>query len=53
MTVSSPVLTPEEFPAGSGSTFFLLLISFYQEINGVQYSLKNEDYNVLTILDII
>ena len=53
LTVSSPVLMPEELPSGSGATLFLLLISFYQEINGVQYSLKNEDYNVLTILDII
>lgn len=52
MNVSSPVLTPEE-NTGSGLKIFLLLISFYQEINGMQYSLKNEDYNVLNILDII
>jgi len=50
---SSPVLIPGSIPAGSGQKFFLLLISFYQEINGIQYSLKNEDYNVLNILEVV
>jgi len=50
---SSPLLTPDSIPSGTGQTFFLLLISFYQEINGMQYSLKNEDYNVLHILDVV
>lgn len=50
---SSPTLLPSSVPTGSGQTFFLLHISFYQEVNGTQYSLKNEDYNVLTILEVI
>lgn len=46
-------LTPATVPGGTGQQFFLLMVSFYQEINGVQYSLKNEEYNVLTILEVI
>ncbi len=53
LAASSPILTPGAVPSGSGQLFFLLLISFYQEVNGVQYSLKNEDYNVLHILDVV
>lgn len=29
------------------------MISFYQEVNSVQYSLKNEEYNVLNILEVV
>lgn len=50
---SSPTLLPSSVPTGAGQTYFLLHISFYQEINGMQYSLKNEDYNVLNILDVV
>jgi len=28
-----------------------LLIEFFQEVNGIQYSLKNGSYNVLNIVD--
>ncbi len=50
---TSPVLTPASVPTGTGVQLFLFMISFYQEINGVQYSLKNEGYNVLNILDVV
>ena len=40
-------------PVSTGVTLFLLMISFYQEVNGVQYSLKNEDYNVLNVLAVV
>jgi len=53
-TVSSSVtVTPESVPAGSGVQLFLLLITFYQEVNGIQYSLKNEEFNVLHVLEVI
>lgn len=52
LTPTSLTLTPGGIPAGGGVVLFLLTISFYQEVNGVQYSLKNEEYNVLTILDV-
>lgn len=46
-------LTPTNVPTGAGRTFFLLHLSFYQEVNGLQYSLKNEEYNVLTIVEVL
>ena len=51
--LNSSVLTPSSSPTGSGVKLYLLLISFYQQVNGVQYSLKNEEYNVLNILEVI
>ena len=53
MTESSVVLTPTSVPTGTGVQLFLLMVSFYQEINGVQYSLKNEEYNVLNVVEVV
>lgn len=53
MTPTNIVLTPASLPIGTGQQFFLLMVSFYQQVNGVQYSLKNEEYNVLNIIDIV
>lgn len=53
---STPVtvsLTPEQVPSGSGVQFYLLLVEFFQEVNGVQYSLKSGNYNALNLIDII
>lgn len=52
-TAVSPVLTPTAVPTGTGVQLFLIGITFFQEVNGVQYSLKNESYNVLHILDVL
>lgn len=52
---SNPVtqtMTPSGVPAGGGNSIYLLLIEFFQEINGVQYPLKNGAYNVLNIVDL-
>lgn len=43
-------LTPEAVPDSSGTNIFLLVVEFYQEINGIQYSLKNGAYNSLAIV---
>lgn len=53
LTPTNITLTPTSVPTGTGQQFFLLMVSFYQEINGVQYSLKNEEYNVLNILEVV
>ncbi|WP_313806973.1 hypothetical protein [Flavobacterium sp.] len=53
MTLNNITLTPTSVPTGTGQQFFLLMLSFYQEVNAVQYSLKNEEYNVLNILEIV
>jgi hypothetical protein len=52
-TASSPTLTPNPVPTATGTKLYLLMISFYQEVNGVQYSLKNEDYNVLHVMEVL
>jgi hypothetical protein len=53
LTPSSPVLTPTAVPVGTGVQLYLLMISFYQEVNGVQYSLRNEEYNVLNVIEVV
>lgn len=53
LTPQSFSLTPASVPTGAGRTFFLLHISFFQEVNGLQYSLKNEEYNVLNIVEVL
>ena len=46
-------LAPSEMPGGSGSTFFYFLIEFFQELNGVQYPLKNNSHNVLYLTEVV
>ncbi|MCF6130122.1 hypothetical protein L1S35_10580 [Flavobacterium sp. AS60] len=53
LTPTPVTLTPTSVPTTTGVTLFLLAISFFQEVNGQQYSLKNEEYNVLHIVDVI
>ncbi|WP_236554558.1 hypothetical protein [Flavobacterium sp. 9AF] len=53
LTASSPTLTPTSVPTGTGVQLFLISLTFYQEINGVQYSLKNESFNVLHVLEVL
>lgn len=50
--VVSPSMNPEGVPEGSGTRIYLLFLAFYQEVNGVQYLLKNGAYNVLNIVAI-
>ncbi len=51
-TTATQTLTPTAVPTGTGNKIYLILIEFFQEINGVQYLLKNGAYNVLNIVDI-
>jgi hypothetical protein len=53
MTPTDISLTPSAMPTGTGNLFYMLLITFSQEINGVQYPLKNEEYSSLNILDVV
>lgn len=45
-------LIPAAVPAGAGTKLYFLTIEFFQEVNGIQYSLKNGAYNVLNIVEI-
>jgi len=51
-TISTLILTPEAVPSGTGTLLYLLLIEFYQEVNGVQYSLRNGAFNVLNVVEV-
>jgi hypothetical protein len=46
------LLTPAAAPAGAGTDLYLLQIEFFQEVNGVQYTLKNGAYNSLSIVEV-
>jgi hypothetical protein len=46
-------LTPSGMPESIGSTFFYFLIEFFQELNGVQYPLKNNSHNVLYLMEVL
>ena len=45
-------LKPANIPTVIGSKLNLLHLSFFQEINGIQYPLKSGSYNVLSIVDV-
>jgi hypothetical protein len=51
-TSASQSMTPTAVPTGTGNDFHLLLIEFFQEVNGSQYILKNGAFNVLSIVDV-
>ena len=50
-TSSNVVLTPAAAATGSGNDLFLLMLEFFQEVNGAQYVLKNGAYNALSIVE--
>jgi hypothetical protein len=51
-TSTSVTLTPGSLPSGTGTKFFLLEIAFFQEVNGIQYSLNNGSFNALSIIEV-
>lgn len=51
-TSTNVILTPAGAPSGSGTDIYLLMVEFYQEVNGDQYTLKNGAYNALAIIEV-
>lgn len=49
---STITLSPNGTPSGSGTDIYIVLIEFFQEVNGSQYSLNDGGYNVLNILEV-
>ena len=45
-------LTPASAPTGTGTDIFILMIEFFQEVNGVQYSLNNGQYNAMSVVEV-
>ncbi len=53
LTSATVTLTPAAVPTGIGNSIYLLHIEFFQELNGVQYSLNNGAYNTLNLLEVL
>ncbi len=45
-------LNPSAVPTGTGTQLYLLEIKLFQEVNAIQYSLKNGAYNALAIVEV-
>lgn len=51
-TSTNVILTPAAAASGTGTDLFLLMIEFFQEVNGNQYTLKNGAYNELSVVEV-
>lgn len=51
-TQSTITLTPSATPSIAGTSLYMLKVEFFQEVNGVQYTLKNGLYNALRIVEV-
>ncbi|MCW3072905.1 MAG: hypothetical protein JWO44_2795 [Bacteroidetes bacterium] len=51
-TSTNVILTPPAVPSGAGIKLNLLMVEFFQEVNGHQYSLKNGAYNALCVVEV-
>ena len=51
-TIVAPSLVPASAPTLSGTGMHLLLIEFFQEVNGFQYMLNNGAFNVLNLVKV-
>ncbi len=51
-TSTNVVLTPTSVPTTTGTSLFLLMLEFFQEVNGAQYVLKNGAYNALSVVEV-
>lgn len=52
LTSNNVILTPTIAPSGSGITFFVLKVSFLQELNGQLYPLKNGGHNAIQLIHV-
>ena len=52
-TTTTITLTPAAPAAGTGQSFYFLKVAFFQEINNLQYPLKNGTFNALQILEVL
>ena len=52
-TQSTVTVTPSGAPAGTGTDVYIMLVEFFQEVNGTQYSLNNGGYNAMNIVDVV
>lgn len=46
-------LTPAQPSEGTGQSYYFLKVAFFQEINGIQYPLKNGSFNALQLIELL
>lgn len=46
-------LAPDQMPSGNGVQLFLVMLSFYQEVNQKFYDLRNGSFNVLHVIEVV
>lgn len=51
-TSTDVILTPAGTPSTGGTDLHFLMIEFFQEVNGNQYTLKNGAYNALSVVEV-
>ena len=51
-TSTAVTLTPTALPTGTGLKLYLLKVEFVQQLNGVNYPLKNGAYNAMTVIEV-
>lgn len=52
-TTTTVTLTPASVPSGIGNQLFFLKVSFFQDVNSVQYPLNNGTFNALQLIDVL
>lgn len=52
-TAQTVTLTPPSPASGSGNALYFLKIAFFQEVNGIQYPLKNGAFNALQLVEVL
>lgn len=46
-------LTPAAPAAGTGQSYYFLKVAFFQNVNGIQYPLKNGAFNALQLIELL
>lgn len=52
-SITTVTLTPNAPATGVGNAMFFLKVAFFQEVNGIQYPLKNGAFNALQLIDVL
>ncbi len=52
-TAQTVILTPPSPASGSGNDLYFLKIAFFQQVNSIQYPLKNGTFNALQLVEVL
>lgn len=50
---TSVTLTPAGPASGSGQSYYLVKVAFFQDVNGIQYPLKNGGHNAMQLIELL